>query len=80
MSLMDSGKYGEAAAAFESLGTYNDSEQKMVDAYYKYGVSLMAGGKYSEAAEAFKKAGDYKDSEERLKEISDTVNNGQSKK
>lgn len=73
LALMDSGKYSEAAEAFEALGDYHDSAEKaenvrmelrLQDAYQD-AQTLMDDGKYSEAARAFEELGDYRDSTEK---------------
>lgn len=63
--MMDSGKYREAAGAFEALGNYRDSVEKAVEAQYQNAQALMDLGKYREAAEAFEALGDYQDSTEK---------------
>ena len=63
--MMDSGKYREAAGAFEALGDYRDSVEKAVEAQYQNAQALMDLGKYREAAEAFEALGDYQDSAEK---------------
>ena len=69
VSLMESGNYPEAIAAFEALGNYKDSKEKIneceqgiTDGEYNNAVSLMESGKYEEAIAAFEALDGYKDS------------------
>lgn len=59
---MENGSYDEAVAAFEAMGDYKDSADKISETKYQKAVSLMESGSYDEAISAFKTMGDYKDS------------------
>lgn len=65
LALMNSGKYREAAEAFEALGQYWNSPEKAVESLYQNAQALMDSGKFVEAAEAFEALGDYQDSVEK---------------
>ena len=73
VELMNSGEYEQAIAAFEALGGYKDSANKIeecnIDIDYNAALELMEAGKYEEAYEAFIALGDYKDSAEKAKSI-----------
>lgn len=61
VALMEAGKYSEAIPAFQKLGSYKDSEEKISECYYRSGTSLMESGSVLQALDHFSKAGDYKD-------------------
>ena len=68
VALMEAGKYTEAKSAFEALGSFKDSADKItecntgiLDDQYNAAVALMEAGDKSGAAFAFGKAGEYKD-------------------
>ena len=79
--LLKNKQFDEAAVAFEALGDYKDSadrveevtEAKNSDAYAK-AEALLSQKKYDEAAKAFKALGDYKDSARRVEEITEAKN------
>ena len=62
MELQAAGEYEEAAAAFEALGEYKDSQTQISETWYIRAMELQAAGEYEEAAKAFTELGDYKDS------------------
>jgi len=66
LALMETGDYEEAAAIFELLGDYRDSEKMLIESYYSQALSLFDVGRYSEAEIYFAQLGDYRDSEEML--------------
>ena len=79
-SLLASGRYGEASAAFEALGNYRDSRQRVqdceiaekeaeIEANYQAANKLVEEGKFEEAIAAFENLGDYKDSKDRITEV-----------
>ncbi len=79
VKLMENGQYLEAIAAFEALGDYKDSANKIPEcqellkeaelvAQYADAEELMVNGAYEEAIEAFGKLNSYKDSTERIAE------------
>lgn len=57
----EAGEYAEAIAAFEALGDYKDSIQKIDECKYGAAVALMESGNYEEAIAAFEAMGEYKD-------------------
>ena len=71
--LMDEGKYSEAITAFENLGDYSDSSEKIKECNYRNAFNLRDEEKYVEAAIAFGKLGDYKDAKEKSMELWDKV-------
>ena len=68
MALMNNGKYEEAISAFEELGGYNGSTEKIKECKYAIAVDLMSDGKYEEAISVFKELDWYNDSREKIKE------------
>lgn len=71
VALMDAGSYEEAFVAFEAMGGYKDSAQKIEDCElailegkYNNAVALMEAGNYEEAASAFEALDNFKDSAE----------------
>lgn len=64
VELMDNGKYEEAITAFEMLGDYKDSQDRIKESKYQNAVSLLNEGKYHKAATEFSALKDYKDSRE----------------
>ena len=86
VALMEAGEYEEAIAAFEALGEYKDSTERIVECniaskdavngpLYTEAESLCANGEVAKAAIAFGKLGDYKDSHERSMELWSQVEN-----
>ena len=74
-ALLAAGQYEEAIAAFEALGDYKDSAQKIADCElailerdYNNAIALMDAGSYEEAITAFARLDDYKDSTEKIKD------------
>lgn len=75
-SLLASGQYEEASAAFEALGGYKDSQQRIedcktaeIEADYQAANKLVEEGRIDEAIEAFENLGEYKDSSEQISEL-----------
>ena len=73
MALMTAEKYTEAITAFQALGGYRDSADKInecqtaiSDGKYNEALNLMNAGKYSEAITAFQALNGYKDSAEQI--------------
>ena len=69
VTLMESGQYEEAIAAFKALDEYKDAaeqimacENAIMDGKYNDAVVLMESGQYEEAIAAFKALDEYKDS------------------
>lgn len=71
-SLMDSGAYAEAAAEFEKIPLYSDSNDKALycrnQAAYLEAKALKDAGEYKKAADIFASLGDYSDSKALAKE------------
>lgn len=61
--LLYTGSYNSAIKIYNKIGDYNDSADKMSEAYYKKGIKLMEDARYEDALKALKTAGDYKDSQ-----------------
>ena len=59
------GVYGSAIRTYSDLGTYEDSETRLKDCRYRYGLELLSDGSYAEAVKQLSKADDYKDSDAR---------------
>ncbi len=75
VSLMNHGRYEEAIAAFEEIGDYKDSTQKIKDCEaavleerYIAALALMEEGKYEEAIAVFESLNGYRDSENWIRE------------
>ncbi len=62
VELMESGKYYEAAAAFEEMGGYKDSAEQAKECLYLVAVEYLGTEDYAEAADIFTELGDYKNS------------------
>ena len=67
-ALLAEGHYEEAAAAFEALGNFKDSPDRVLEAHYATADALLAAERYEEAAAAFDELGNYKDSPDRVLE------------
>lgn len=66
--LLDNGKYHEAMAIYEKLGSYKDSAEQIIkcqegitEQYYLDGVAEYQSGNYKEASFIFEELGSYKD-------------------
>lgn len=59
-------KYEDAATAFESLGNYADSNEKLLECKYLQAEDLLVLRDYKAAAEIYKALGTYSDSKEKL--------------
>lgn len=60
--LMDSKKYEEAIAEFEALGSFSNSEEKVLECTYQNAIELMNEKKYEAAILLFEQITTYKDS------------------
>ena len=73
VALMEAGEYDAAIAAFEALGGYKDSEDRIAEANlsmaYEAAEAMLAAGDRSGAIAAFGALGAYADSEKRIPEI-----------
>ena len=70
-ALKSAGKYSEAIAAFEALGSYSDSQEQVekcrtaiLDDKYNDAISAAASGEYITAYGLFVELGQYKDSQD----------------
>lgn len=75
-TLLESGQYEEASAAFEALGDYKDSQQRIedcktaeIEADYQAANELVEEGRFEDAITTFENLGDYKDSKDRITEV-----------
>ncbi|MEF2838406.1 MAG: TIR domain-containing protein [Oscillospiraceae bacterium] len=73
--LLQSGEYAQAAAAFEALGDYWDSADRMRECEmgirmedYAEAEKLLSAGHYQEAIAAFEALGDYQDASTRIEQ------------
>ena len=73
VALMENGQYGEAIVAFEALGDFKDSVERVeecelaiLEEKYNVAVALMNEGKYEEAIAAFEELSGYKDSSDMI--------------
>ena len=71
-SLLANGQYEEASAAFEALGGYKDSADRVLEAKYAEAESLLASGQKAEAAFAFSRLTGYQDARMRSLELWDS--------
>lgn len=69
LSLMEAEQYEEAIDAFEDMGDYADSKEKIMECKYDNAISLMNAGNIIEAYEALVALEGYKDSVERADSI-----------
>lgn len=76
LALFEAEKYGEATVAFDKLGDYSDSKEKieeikiiLLDKQYDNAVALLEVEKYDEATFAFTELGEYRDSKDKVEEI-----------
>ena len=76
-SLYQEGRYEEAAAAFDAMNGYKDSDARAAEARnakaYVDAVQLLNEGKYSEAINALRKLGSYQNSAARADEIEENL-------
>ena len=68
VKLMENGDYDSAIAAFESLGDYRDSEEKIKECKYQEANALMENGSYAEALAIYTEIKDFSDSETKTEE------------
>ncbi len=61
-ALLDARDYDGAVAAFEALGGYRDSQERIADVPYVKARDMRSDGNYSGAINLFRSLGDYKDS------------------
>lgn len=69
LSLEKAGRYDEAIAAYEELGDYKDSPERIKEIIYNEAQALAEAGEYDEAIAVYAELGDYKDSAQRVKEL-----------
>ncbi len=68
-SLLESGQYQEAIAAFKNLGEYEDSPDRVLEASYKEAQHLCEIGDTTHSAVLFGRLGNYGDAKERAEEL-----------
>ena len=75
-SLLASGQYEEASAAFKALGDYKDSRQRIedcktaeIEADYQAANKLVEEKRFEDAITAFENLEDYKDSKDKITEV-----------
>lgn len=61
-ALFDAGQYDESAAIFEALGTYADSEGKLLESKYARALKAIDDREYADAITILEGLGDYTDS------------------
>lgn len=67
-ALFDAGQYDEASAAFEALGTYADSDEKMLACTYASALKAMEAQEYAFAITLFEGLENYSDSYDQARE------------
>ncbi len=65
-ALLDARDYDAAIAAFEALGGYRDSAERIADVPYVKACNMRSDGNYSGAVNLFRSLGDYRDSAAQL--------------
>ena len=68
-TLLDQGKYNEAASAFANIANFSDSLTKAKEACYKNAISMLQQGNLNDAWSWFNVAGDYFDAKEQADRI-----------
>ena len=83
LSLMEDGKYEQAISVFKELGSFSDSQVKIVecntailDGKYNQAVSLMQNGEYEQALNIFEELNNYKDSQAKFNECNTAILDG----
>lgn len=69
VTLLESGQYDEAIAAFEAMDGYKDSAEQISECKYLSAVALMDAGQYQEAMALFVECKDYKDAKMFIRDI-----------
>ena len=72
-ALLAAGQYKEAITAFEALGDYQDSVERVLECAYAEAEALLASDDKSHAAMAFGRLGDYQDARQRSFELWDGI-------
>ena len=72
-TLLEAGRYEEAAVAFAALGNYKDAPERILEANYLRAEALFEAGQHQEAALAFGEMGDFLDARERSFAIWDQI-------
>ena len=67
-NLLKVGNFESAATAFEKLGSFKDSKEKMQESYYARAEELLTAGDYDASSSMFKKLENYSDAQERALE------------
>lgn len=65
--------YASAIHMYQKLDGYKDSEERLIECQYQYGITLNETGDYKNAAKAFAAADGYKDSEEQAVQMEKQV-------
>lgn len=71
--LMTSGKYDAAVVAFQELGNFKDSPEKILETKYNKATALLNKKQYEESVKVFASLGDYADSIEQMETIQNTL-------
>ncbi|MGN1025100.1 MAG: trypsin-like peptidase domain-containing protein [Faecousia sp.] len=66
VALMEAGEYDSAVTAFEQLGNYKDSPEKINETKYSKAAALLESGQYDEAIAVFSELEGYSDSAEQI--------------
>ncbi|MCI6652769.1 MAG: zinc ribbon domain-containing protein [Ruminococcus sp.] len=67
-ALLNKNEFDKAIAKFESIKDYSDSENRILETWYKKGLAYCQKEDYENAVFAFKYAGNYNDAKEKLAE------------
>lgn len=72
-AFMATGSYHYATSLYDKLGTYRDSEKKLMESRYRYGLSLEKQGEYTDSLKVFNGLSDYKDSQDKVVKLEKQV-------
>ena len=72
-SLLNDGKYDEAYTAFEAMGDYGDSSNKLLEINYRRAESYLAEKDFANARKYFALAGAYSDANQQIQNIDNYI-------
>lgn len=67
--LLEEGQWDKASKAFQTLGSYSNAADRVLEPYYTQGEKLLADGDEAGAIAAFQQAGEYSNAKERWQSI-----------
>lgn len=72
-SLLNDGKYDEAYSAFEAMGDYSDSSDKLLETNYRRAESYLTEKDFTNARKYFALASAYSDANQQIQSIDDYI-------